>query len=219
MSMSSRWPLLAILPALGVALLVSGCGKYDALERNMQYISSDLLRKESVVAYERVSAAHAAWRAAPGEESLATYKEFYAQYAIIYNELMDRSGQRMQGRLGAFSENLPPPPPGMPATGMPAKPAASPAKPAASPEAAPPARDLAPETSLAPTGAPSRPAPVAPATPVATADAGDYVVRPGDTPHTIAKTLGVSESRLMEANGITDPGKLSIGKHLHVPAQ
>ena len=59
MSLSSRWPFWAILLALGVALLVSGCGKYDALERNMQYISSDLLHKESAVAYERVRSAHA----------------------------------------------------------------------------------------------------------------------------------------------------------------
>lgn len=209
MSMSSRWPLLAVLPALGVVLLVSGCGKYDALERNMQYISSNLLRKESVVAYERVTAAHAAWKASPGQENLATYKEYYAQYSVIYNELMDRSGRRLGARLGAFSETLPPPPPGMPA------------KPAASPEAAPSVGGGGSETSRAP--ATSRIRPISPAvapaaTEVATADAGEVVVRSGDTPHRIAKSLGVSEDRLMEINGITDPSKLSIGTRLRVPA-
>lgn len=215
MSMSSRWPLLAVLPALGVVLLVSGCGKYDALERNMQYISSNLLRKESVVAYERVTAAHAAWKASPGQENLATYKEYYAQYSVIYNELMDRSGRRLGARLGAFSETLPPPPPGMQA-----KPAA-PSAPAASPKAAPPVGGAGPETSRAP--ATSRIRPISPAvapaaTEVATADAGEVVVRSGDTPHRIAKSLGVSEDRLMEINGITDPSKLSIGTRLRVPA-
>lgn len=142
MSMFSRWPLPAVLPALAVALLVSGCGKYDALERNMQYISTDLLRKESVVAYERLGTAHAAWRAAPSDESLATYKEFYAQYAVIYNELMDRAGQRLTARLAAFSETLPPPPPGMPA-----KPGGSAPAPAVPARTAPPARVPAPGTS------------------------------------------------------------------------
>jgi hypothetical protein len=217
MSMSKHWPLAAILPVIAVALLVSGCGKYDALERNMQYVSSDLLQKESVVAYGRLRAAHDAWQASASDETLSAYKEYYAQYAVIYNELMDRTSVGFSSRLGAFSTNMPPAPPGVSAT--PASPAAAPAP---TPASAPPARDL--DGSAAPSGASPRPVPtaLAPAgvpAPAQIAEAGSYVIRSGDTLRLIAKQLHVSEASLMEANGITNPDILSIGKKLTVPAK
>jgi LysM repeat protein len=224
MSMSTRWPLPAIPLVIAAMLLVSGCGKYDALERNMQYISSGLLQKESAVAYQRLAAAHAAWQAAPGPETLGIYKELYAQYRVIYNELMDRSSVRFGSRLGQFSETMPPPPPGV--IGDAAPPTAAPAS--ATPETAPPARDLEETTTPDQPAKPAKRAKPdvsgetdaapdqAPAT-MASTEAGSYVVRPGDTPHRIAKELQVSEARLMEINGITDPNKLSVGKKLTIP--
>lgn len=130
-------PLPVFLFVLLAALLVSGCGKYDTLERNMQYVSSDLLRKESVVAYERLRTAHAAWKASPGPATLDSYKDFYAQYRIIYNELMDRSGGGSRGKLPNFSEELPPAPPGVDLKQL-----RDAAKPAPAPTSPPEGRDI-----------------------------------------------------------------------------
>ena len=44
------------------------------------------------------------------------------------------------------------------------------------------------------------------------------LVQPGDTLHSIAKRHGLSEKRLAEANGISDPSKMSVGKALTIPA-
>ena len=62
---------------------------------------------------------------------------------------------------------------------------------------------------------------VAPVLVVATlalgANAGTYVVRPGDTLSAIAGRLGVSVGDLAGANGITDPNRVLVGQRLDVP--
>jgi len=44
-----------------------------------------------------------------------------------------------------------------------------------------------------------------------------YTVRAGDTLHRIAEHYGVSVSRLMALNGITDPRELQVGQVLRIP--
>lgn len=46
-----------------------------------------------------------------------------------------------------------------------------------------------------------------------------YEVVKGDNPVTIAKKFAVSESALMELNGIEDPRKLQIGQKLKIPSK
>ena len=45
-----------------------------------------------------------------------------------------------------------------------------------------------------------------------------YVVRPGDTPASIAEKLGVSTAALMRLNGIANPTNLLVGAVLEVPS-
>jgi len=212
MAMSANWAEKACILAILLALFCAGCGKYDALERNMQYVSIEMLRKESVVAYERLGTAHAAWQASPRPDTLENFKNFYLQYSIIYNELMDRATSRPGRHLPAFASIMPPPPPG---TDFEPSAPAVPATTAPAVETTPAGRNLeeTDETSAAtPTGGP--------VTVAASAEpAGDYVVQSGDTPHLIAKRLHVSEARLLEANGITAPDKLAVGKSLAVPKE
>jgi beta-lactamase class A/LysM repeat protein len=46
----------------------------------------------------------------------------------------------------------------------------------------------------------------------------EYVVQPGDTLSGIAKSLGISQKALLDANEITEPDKLTVGLKLTVPA-
>ncbi len=238
---------LALVPAVLAAALVAGCGKYDHLERNMQYVSDDLLRQDAQVAWESLEKAHDAWRSAgggrePGNRMFTAYQDAYTQYAIVYNELLDRSDNRVAGRifLRAPTDELPPPPPGVAVK--------NPGKAAAPPAAEPQARDLsdtapgAPVTASPVVAAPPKAVPVAPpagdnpfALPrgeaaalrkpapgdgAAPAPGGDrYVVAKGDTLRSIAKRLGITEKSLMEANGLTDPDKIAAGKSLIIPAR
>jgi LysM repeat protein/beta-lactamase class A len=48
--------------------------------------------------------------------------------------------------------------------------------------------------------------------------ASEYVVQSGDTLGGIARAMGVTLKALMDANGLTDPDRLSIGQKLSVPA-
>jgi LysM repeat protein len=52
----------------------------------------------------------------------------------------------------------------------------------------------------------------------AAASGGEYVVKAGDTPASIAEMLGVSTAELMRVNGITDPTNLLVGAVLEVPS-
>lgn len=45
-----------------------------------------------------------------------------------------------------------------------------------------------------------------------------YVVQPGDTLSQIAAQLGIPVDRLVEANELTDPNRLSVGQKLKIPA-
>jgi LysM repeat protein len=49
-------------------------------------------------------------------------------------------------------------------------------------------------------------------------DGYEHVVEPGQTISAIAAAYGVKASDIMEANGISDPGKLRAGQKLFVPA-
>lgn len=66
------------------------------------------------------------------------------------------------------------------------------------------------------TGAPAPPGPATPA-PAATPEPRTYVVRPGDTPGSIAQQFNVSPEALVRANNITDPRTLRIGQTLVIP--
>ena len=225
--------ILAVLLAGLAAAVVPGCSKYDVLERNMQYVSNDLLRKDAEVAWRQVNEAHAAWvKAGTSHEKdnadFVAYQDAYARYAIIYNELFDRQGNASSGRLGSAVDALPPPPPGM---------SLPPATPKAAPDAlttsggdlpGPAGRNLndpAAATTAAGMARPAegsakapRPAKSAASPAVVPAGAGSYVVQPGDTLYAIAKRHGLSEKRLMDANNITDARKIAAGKPLTIPA-
>lgn len=91
--------------------------------------------------------------------------------------------------------------------------------------------DIAPvEDRSGPAEAPAAstaPAPAEPAAPAAeviplgggsaSAGAGTYTVKPGDTLYRIAKNHGVNVNELMRTNGITDPSKLPVGRVLTIP--
>lgn len=236
---------LVVMPVLLAAALVAGCGKYDHLERNMQYVSDELLHQDVQVAWDNLVKAHDAWRkAGAGREqdnkTFTAYQDAFLQYAIVYNELLDRRGESFSTHLHTPTDDLPPPPPGG------AAPASTKAAPATAPASeAPKSHELhdslpvaMPQpVSVAPKAAPAvQPAKENPFTPprgdsasqagrktgqakaVASSSGDSYVVAPGDTLRAIAKRLGVSEKNLMDANGITDPDKISAGKALTVPA-
>ena len=236
-------PTVFLLVALmGAALgLTAGCSKYDGLERNMQYVSDELVRKDAALAWQQVTAAHAAWQKAgqshdPADAAFAAYQDAYGRYAVIYNELLDRSNAPggFASRLRSPTDTLPPPPPGVSAP--PAQ-----AAPASAPEMGPACRELTDTTPARPlAGSAAKPAPApTPAAVVPAASAlaakpaaapvtskakvvpagpGSYIIQPGDTLYSIAKRHGLSEKRLAEANGIADPTKIAVGKALTIPA-
>jgi len=49
------------------------------------------------------------------------------------------------------------------------------------------------------------------------APAAPYVIRKGDTLWKISRKFGVSVTAIQEANGITDPGRISVGQKLTIP--
>jgi len=55
-------------------------------------------------------------------------------------------------------------------------------------------------------------------TPTATATPVIYVIKKGDTLLPIARQFGVAVEEIQEANGITDPRRLSIGQEIIIPA-
>lgn len=146
------------------AVLVSGCGKYDALERNAQYVSDDLARENAHIAYVDVVKAYERWKAAgggreAGNQAFAAYSDIYAQYAIMYNELWERKGGGFSGHLHSTpTDDMPPPPPGEAAIAP--KSVAPQAKPASD---APQGRDLHDDAAPAAAPAPTSVAPRAPA--------------------------------------------------------
>lgn len=232
--------LLVVLLAGLAATLASGCSKYDTLERNMQYVSHDLLRKDGESTWREVNEAHAAWVKAgssheKGDAAYVAYQDAYARYAIVYNELWDRQhgGYSFSGHLGSAVDALPPPPPGLAVPPVAPKAAATTPTTSGGDLPGPAGRTLTDPVKPAKSAKPAKPvpeagltAPVAPPTKSAKANTaavvaagpGSYLVQPGDTLASIAKRHGLSEKRLMDANGITDPRKLAAGKPLTIPA-
>ncbi|MHC1790845.1 LysM peptidoglycan-binding domain-containing protein [Solidesulfovibrio sp.] len=231
-----RLPVFVLLAGLAL-VFAAGCSKYDGLERNMQYVSDDLLRKDAEVSWRQVNEAHAAWTAAgsshdKGDAAFAGYEDAYGRYAVIYNELWDRQKNPFSGHLRAATDALPPPPPGVsvPAAAPKAAPAApgetlpgpggrtlnDPAPAASAPDLSQSAPAPRPAAASKPVPAPApNPVPAASAQP---AGPGRYVIQSGDTLYSIAKRHGISEKRLMEANAIVDPRKIAAGKTLTIPA-
>lgn len=75
---------------------------------------------------------------------------------------------------------------------------------------------LAPDSGEAvPLALPESSSPVPAPTP---SGAGRYTVKAGDTPSGIARSFGISVASLMQANGITDARRMSIGRELVIPA-
>lgn len=76
-----------------------------------------------------------------------------------------------------------------------------------------------------PTAAAGTPVPTAtstataPATPIATPTAAvrEYIVQSGDTLSSIAQRFGVTIEAIVQANSLSDPGRLSIGQTLVIP--
>ncbi len=216
--------LAALLAGLAVALC-AGCSKYDSLERNMQYVSNDLLRQDAVTAWETATAAHDRWRKAgggreAGNAAFEAYQDAFLKYAIVYNELLERQNASMTSKLRAVTDEVPPPPPGT-APAASRKPAPTDAPPATPQPQTRQLNDATPARPLEKAAQPkaATPAGAAPRADAALAGGDRYVVASGDTLHLIAKRHGVSEKSLMEANGITDPKKLAAGKALTIPAQ
>lgn len=212
-----RFPAACLLAVL-VAVLVGGCGKYDGLERNMRYVSNDLLRQDAAQAWAQVREAHARWGSAgygreKDDAAFAAYQDAYARYAIVYNELLDRQGRGpAAGRLRAATNELPPPPPGVAVS----SPGDAPREPAAS---EPKTRELNDATAPATPDTAPRAAAIPASGTAGVAVSGErYVIRSGDSLRTIAKRHGVSEKSLMAANGLTDPDRLAAGKSLVIPA-
>jgi len=229
MLLKNRWLLLAAL-SFGLAVaFVSGCSKYDGLERNMQYVSDELLRADVQEAWRQVSEAHSRWTAAgggrdKGNAAYLAYEDAYARYAVVYNELMDRRGVR-QLPLRSATEALPPAPPGM---------AQSKPTPAVRPTTtAPQSHELkdavaprsqaepAEEKPVAAVATPGK-APVTPEAPdrqeaANPAQGTTYVIQPGDTLRVIAKRHGVTEKQLRDANNLANPDKLAAGKSILLP--
>jgi LysM repeat protein len=77
-----------------------------------------------------------------------------------------------------------------------------------------PTPSVAPTPEPSPTAAPS-PSPTPAPTPAPTH--ATYTVVSGDTLGAIAKQFGTTVQALMDLNGITDPGRLSIGQVLQIP--
>jgi LysM repeat protein len=74
----------------------------------------------------------------------------------------------------------------------------------------------APSTTAAPAATPpSRPQTTTSAGP---APGGTYVIKPGDSPVSIAEAHGVSVQDLMELNDIADPTELRVGATLRIPS-
>lgn len=248
-----RWPFVAVLLATLVAPLVWGCSKYDSyernMERNMRYVSSEVLVSESVVSYERLKSSHDAWIASSRPEALDTFRDLYGQYEVIYNELMDRAGGHLINHLAKFAGIMPPPPPGVPIKGLPTTPLPTsmtadgrdgtapaprfqPAKVAKPEPAVPAATDtsqpkpdktttpdkrgqVVPARGTTPQKEPGHPEGALPAKGFTTAAV--YNLRPGDTPHLVAKRFKVSEARLLAVNAIVDPQNLAVGRELIIP--
>ena len=68
--------------------------------------------------------------------------------------------------------------------------------------------------SAEPAAIPAATATPPPASPVT----GRYVVQPGDTLHQIASQFGVSQTALMQVNGISNPNRIVVGETLQLPA-
>lgn len=228
-----RWlPLAAVLAGLSL-ILVSGCSKYDGLERNMHYVSDELLRKDAEAAWEGLTVTYDQWRAAgfskdKDNTALAAYQDAYGRYAVVYNELLDRKGGPVTGRLRTATDALPPAPPGVKVSAPAATPASAPAPTPTPP--APEARELKNDATSRATPAETRKSAAEASAEegtslgsrqtVAEAASGEnYVIKPGDSLRVIAKRHGVSEKKLLEANGLSDPDKLAAGKTLVIPAR
>lgn len=230
-------PTVFLLVALtGAALgLTAGCSKYDGLERNMQYVSDDLVRKDAALAWQQVTAAHAAWQKAgqshdPADAAFVAYQDAYGRYAVVYNELLDRTNAPggFSSRLRSPTDILPPSPPGVSVPPTQVEPSSdmgpagreltdtTPARPLVG-GAAKPAPTPTPPSAAKPAVTPAA-APASGKAKVVPAGPGTYIIQPGDTLYSIAKRHGLSEKRLAEANGITDPTKVAVGKALTIPA-
>ena len=196
---------LALAFLLATAALVAGCGKYDHLERNMQYVSDGLLRQDAQVSWDSVVKAHEAWRASgggrePDNAAFNAYKDAYSQYVIVYNELSDRNNGGFSARLHAPTDELPPPPPGV---SLPAakKPAGVPGDAAPAPNArelndASPAAPVAPAASKGiPVAAPARSAAVVPA------KDNPFTLPKGEAPAAPAKKTASAASAPAAASG------------------
>lgn len=216
-----RLALAALLTGLFLAL-GAGCSKYDTLERNMQYVSDDLVRQDARLAWEAATAAHERWRQAgggreAGNAAFAAYQDAYLKYAVIYNELVDRQKGPISAYLRGVTDEAPPAPPGTAGT-APQKPAPSDAP--ASPPSGPKARELGDAAATGKTAAKAgRTRPAQGPDTAAPAEGERYVVASGDTVHLIAKRHGISDKSLLEANGLVDPNRLAAGQSLVIPAR
>ena len=216
----------AMIAALAVGLLLTGCEKEDAKGFPKVDYNKDgkIIFEELIVVFPDL-----------------TVDEFLAADADTNGSLDDREYTRLRQARDAGKKLDAASPPLAPAVAPKAPPAepdkAAPAKPAEpAPTQAPaagPATTPAPATTLPPSGpsaaAPQAAAPVAevvetvvaesaPAEPAKPAAAETYTVARGDTISRIAKKFGITSKELMAANGMKDADHLQLGKTLTIPA-
>lgn len=225
--------LLALLtPIIPVALGgLAGCSKNAYLERNVDYVSNEVLLEQEVVLKDNLAKikriydeALRSGEAAAIEGAEAQYKDYTEKYKIVVDELKSRYGKgnwqdaaaREREKMAAEAES--------PAPLIERDAADAPASPLIEVEQAENIVIEEPATEAAPVAAAAAPAPVE-AEPVTLetvavpgpVSGGSYVVARGDSLSSIAGRFKVSSAALMQANGISDPDKIAAGQTLVIP--
>lgn len=226
-----RLPVVLLLFAL-VAMVAVGCGKADNFERNMQYVSDEILYHDAGRAWETVNTTRAQWIKAGAsrdkdDAAFQTYSDAYRHYAVIYNEIMDRLHAPITKRLRGVTSELPPSPP----AGIPAS----------TPQPKSPAKALPETGSLAPDldGIASQPLPADPVnsiltdttateqtlaasddTPAAAATSRQHnVVKTGGDSSRIAREYANGAQGILLATGMANSDKQAFGQSLVLPVR
>jgi len=216
---------LAALFALGV---LAGCGKNAYLERNVDYVSDEILLEQEVVLKDNLAKVKAVYDEAlrSGEEAAiegaeAQYKDYQEKYNIVVDELKSRYGKdNWQAAAAREREKMAAERP-QPAPVVEREASDAPASPLVAVEQAENIIVDAPAEAAAP-AAPPAPAEIVVETSETVvaaepATGGSYVVARGDSLSRIAERFHISSAALMQANGITDADKIAVGQTLIIP--
>jgi LysM repeat protein len=229
------WKRIFLLALLTLAIPVAlgglaGCSKNAYLERNVDYVSNEVLLEQEVVLKDNLAKVKRIYDEAlrSGEEAAiegakAQYKDYTEKYKIVVDELKSRYGKgnwqdaaaREREKMAAEAKS--------PAPVIERDAADAPASPLIEVEQAENIIIEEPAAEAAPVGAEAAPAPVEAETVTLETAAsgpvsgGSYVVARGDSLSAIAGRFKVSPAALMQANGISDPDKIAAGQTLVIP--